>query len=806
MTVATELQPPAELDRTPALGRWARLMVRQRRRVLIVGAALTAVGIAPAGPVAGRLTATEDLHGLPAYDAGQEIARLYGTGGNNNAMVAMVTLPKGDRADTANGAALVARTFAPLEADHAFRLAAYPFVQDRQLVSPDGRSAMALILPDGNPPSAGGLATQLRAHAPREATVVVTGLTQLQASGGGGIGVLGEVVIGSVGALVVLVLVFGSLLAAVPLVLAITSIVTAFLALGALTTVAQVSQLVEFLVALLGLGIAIDYSLLIVTRWREERARGLSNDDAVVLAMATAGRAVALSGLAVAVGLASLLALPLPFLRSLGYGGLLIPIVTVAVAFTLLPAMLSAWGPRLDRQRRASVRVAGAGRGWSAWTRGVVRHRVLGIGAALLVLGVLIGAATGLRVGEPAPTSLARTGPAETGLVNFERAGFPVGALQPVEVLVPRGADPSALAARLEENNGVTTVLDPPGPSWRRAGTAMLDVMVWAPTSSPEAVVVDGDLRHEVARLAPGSLVGGDGVVEADLIHAYYSRFPLIVLAVALVSLLTLAAAFRSAVLAIKALVLNAVSMLAAYGALVLIWQDGHGSSAIWSIPANGVVVDFVPLTLFAFLFGLTMDYEVFILSRIKEAHDRGLSTDQAVIDGVSCTGRLITSAATILCFAFIALLGALGADQGLRDRDGGRDRDRRHRGAVAAAASGHLTPWGPGVVAAPTPTAYDPDRHALPIANSRRSVAHRRTGDLPLQWCPLAIFWPSVTAHALVADLTGSSDPSEVHRSREQALDARSTRGCLADRRTGRAVGGRGSASSHQPDWPEAR
>jgi putative drug exporter of the RND superfamily len=633
-------------------------MVRNRRRVLVVGAVLTILGLALAGPIAGRLTATEDLHGIAAYDAGQQIARLYDTGGNNNAIVAVVTLPGHTRVDTSAGASELAGTFAPLEADHALRVAAYPFVSDRALVSPNGRSAMALILPGATPPSATVLAGVLRAHAPRGATVDVTGLTELQGAGSG-IGVLGEVVIGSVGALIVLVIVFGSLLAMVPLVIAIGSILTTFLALGALTSVAQVSQLVEYLVSLLGLGIAIDYSLLIVSRWREELDRGASNDQAVVLAMNSAGRAVALSGLAVALGLASLLALPLPFLRSLGYGGLLIPLVTVGAAFTVLPAMLSAWGPRLDRRRRSSRAATKLGRRWARWARGVVRHRVLALLAAAVVLGFLIGAAASLRVGEPAPTSLAGKGPPASTLVGLERSGFPVGTLQPVEVLVPRGADPRVLAGSLAKTHGVFTVLDPSGPSWHRSGTAVLDVVVEAPTSSPQALATEHDIATEVDRLAPGALLAGDGPVEAGLVHAYYSRFPLIVLFVALVSLLALTMAFGSVVLSVKALVLNALSMLAAFGSLVLIWQDGHGSVVIWSIPANGVVVDFVPLVLFAFLFGLTMDYEVFILSRVKEAHDRGLGTDEAVIDGLARTGRLVTSAAVILCLAFAALSAA---------------------------------------------------------------------------------------------------------------------------------------------------
>jgi RND superfamily putative drug exporter len=155
--------------------------------------------------------------------------------------------------------------------------------------------------------------------------------------------------------------------------------------------------------------------------------------------------------------------------------------------------------------------------------------------------------------------------------------------------------------------------------------------------------------------------VAGDGPEETDIVHAFYSRFPLIVAIIALISLLALAGAFRSIVLPLKAVVLNVLSVGAAYGALVLIWQHGYASRAIWGIPATGVVVDFVPLLVFAFLFGLSMDYEVFILTRIREAHDAGLSTDDAVVEGLGRTGRLVTSAAIILFLAFAAL--AAGPD-----------------------------------------------------------------------------------------------------------------------------------------------
>jgi RND superfamily putative drug exporter len=257
--------------------------------------------------------------------------------------------------------------------------------------------------------------------------------------------------------------------------------------------------------------------------------------------------------------------------------------------------------------------------------------------------------AFGLRVGEVRPTSLARSGSAERGLVALQQAGFPVGVLSPIEVLIPDRTDPAVLAAQLGTIHGIDTAIAPTGTAWRRSGTAIVDVLPSASTSSATNNATVSTVRATVARLAPGAQVAGDGPQEADLVRAFYSRFPFIVALVALLSLLALARAFRSVVLPIKAVVLNVLSVGAAYGALVLIWQYGYGSRAIWGIPATGVVVDFVPLMVFAFLFGLSMDYEVFILSRIKEAHDAGKSTDEAVVDGLGHTGRLVTSAAIIL-------------------------------------------------------------------------------------------------------------------------------------------------------------
>jgi RND superfamily putative drug exporter len=657
-TFRTRHDPASSTRPASGLARLAALAIAHRRAVGLFWLAVAALGVALVGPIAGRLTSGTELPGLPSYRAGEAIAKTYGSGGNNTVVVALATLAPGHTVDSPAGAAEAEAAFAPIYSQHRLRVMAYPTVPDARLVSANGRTALGVIFEGARGPTAKQIAAQMAAAAPEGVTVSATSLEDLYAGSGGGIGVLGEVIIGSVGALAIMIIIFGSLLALIPLLVALVSILATFLAIGAITTATPVSQLVEFLVSLIGLGIAIDYSLLIVTRWREEATRR-PNNEAVIVAVATAGRAVALSGVTVAVGLFCLILLPIPFLRSLGYGGLLIPAVTVVAALTLLPALLSAWGPRLDR-RRSGIRPLGrrpqSSRGWSAWTRTVIRHRVWALGVGLLVIGLLLALASQLRVGEVNPTSLARNGPAETGLHALQDGGFPLGALQPIEVLVPDQTDPAILASRLGAVAGVDAALAPTGPDWRRHGTALVEVIPAGPTSSKSADATVGAVERLTAHLAPGAQVAGDGPVEADLVHAYYSRFPLIIAVVALIIFVALARAFRAPIIALKALVLNFLSVGAAYGMLVLMWQDGHGSQALWGIPPTGVVIDFVPLMLFAFLFGLSMDYEVFILSRIKEAHDNGATTDEAIVEGLGQTGRLVTSAALILFLAFAAL------------------------------------------------------------------------------------------------------------------------------------------------------
>jgi RND superfamily putative drug exporter len=209
---------------------------------------------------------------------------------------------------------------------------------------------------------------------------------------------------------------------------------------------------------------------------------------------------------------------------------------------------------------------------------------------------------------------------------------------------------------------GVRTAAAPSGPAWHRDGTALVSVQPVAEPSTPQGAATLAAIRNAVPR---GVLAGGPGALLLDENHAFYGRFPLLILALAVITIILLTRAFRSLLLPVKAVLLNLASVSATYGVIVLVWQHGHGSRAIWGLPATGAITNWVPLVAFAFLFGLSMDYEVFILTRIREERDRTGSTDTGIIEGIGRTGRLVTGAALILFFAFAAL--STGPDTDLK-------------------------------------------------------------------------------------------------------------------------------------------
>jgi len=666
--------------------RLTELCLRHRRSVFALWLIVFLAGGALAGNLSSRLSVDFSLPGQPAYETNQAILAHYGNGGSQPPAVVVVQLPPGQRvqdaattAGLARGAAALrdpalvaaaqpAGATAPAAAPaggpaagppRPWRVVSYADSPDPTLVSADGRTTFLLVYtarPKGlggvDPTKQAGDVLSRAAGLPAGTAVRVTGLEQLRENGGsgGGSGVLIETLLGALGGLLVLAFVFGSFIALVPMLVAAVSILTTFLLVDLITTVTEVSFIVQFLVSLIGLGVAIDYSLLTVTRWREERAHGRSNDEAVVVAMETAGKAVLFSGITVAVGLFSLVFLPVPFLRSVGYGGVLIPLVSVLVSSTLLPVVLSKAGPFLDRPRLR--RGESASRPWAAWARLVVRGRWVAAAVAIAILGALVVPALSLKVGDPATSSLSTAGPAYEGLRDLTGAGLPSGVLAPVEVL--DSGDGSAVIAATRRLPGVLTAVV----SGRAPGATTVAVLPVSETSTSPAAI-----DRVRAALPPGARVGGNGAEAQDFNSAVYGSFPLMLAIIVVATFLLLVRAFRSLLLPLKAVLLNVISVGATYGLLVLVWQQGHGSQAIWGISATGAITNFVPLMVFAFLFGLSMDYEVFILARMREEYDATGSTSTAVVEGISRTGRLVTCAALILFLSFLALSQAPSTD-----------------------------------------------------------------------------------------------------------------------------------------------
>jgi putative drug exporter of the RND superfamily len=359
--------------------------------------------------------------------------------------------------------------------------------------------------------------------------------------------------------------------------------------------------------------------------------------------------------------LLALVALPIPFLRSIGYGGMLIPIVSVAVTITLLPVVLSKLGARLDwPHRRTDAR---ASRLWTRWAEGVARRRWLAAGMGLAVLAALIIAAADLRLGIHDADTLANSGDAKEALLTLEQSGIGEGALLPHEILIEGNPDPRQVAERLRTLDGIHGAVAPHAPAWRRGGTALVEVVPVADSGTDEGEAVLASVRDAAHAVGPDVRVGGQPASTADFIDAVYGSFPVMLALIAITTFILLARAFRSLLLPAKAILLNILSVAASWGALVLVWQKGHGSDLIWDIEATGSIPSWIPVLAFAFMYGLSMDYEVFILSRMREEYDRTGSTETAVIRGIGRTGRLVTSAALILFLAFLALASGPGTE-----------------------------------------------------------------------------------------------------------------------------------------------
>jgi RND superfamily putative drug exporter len=542
----------------PARSGWERLAVfalRHRRAVIAFWLVVVVVGAASAGHVSKRLSINFSLPGQPGYETARQVTGIYGNGGQQPPAIAVVSVPPGQTVQADQRT--IASAFDQVRASRPqVRVVDLSATADPHFVTFNGRSTFALLFePTPKTPSgfekdsvARAIQAQLRSSLPTGYQVGMTGLDALQSGGNGkGPGVLFETVIGAVGALAVLAFVFASFLALLPLLIAAVSILATLLVVLGLSYLTDVSFIVEFLVSLVGLGLAVDYSLLLVTRWREERALGVPNTAAVVKAAGTAGRAAALSGLTVAIALMALVVLPVPGLRSVGFAGMLIPLFSVAVTLTLLPALLGGIGPRVDWPR---LRHEGhASRPWTAWARGVNRHRGAAAGVALVGLTILVVPIFGLKVGQTSASALARTGPAHDAYQQLVSGGVPSGVLTPIEVLTRADAAPRVVA-RLASIPGIVTATWPSGSTGSRAGTADIvafpSVETVNDTSLAPVRATEAALAHQ-----PGVIgITGVGATQQDYSRAVFGNFPLMFAVIAVATFLLLARAFRSLLLA----------------------------------------------------------------------------------------------------------------------------------------------------------------------------------------------------------------------------------------------------------------
>src|SRR6266550_30657 len=584
-------------ERPPRLATLAHFIVRHRRAVIVAWAVLTVFGAFSASQVSKRWFESFSIPGYSSYEANQRTLQTFGTG--EQAPLVAVFHSDGD---VTKATGIKDAISAAANVNKGSRVSSYWSTGSRAYVSQDGHTAFAEIYPPGTPGFSSTVhikqvRARLKAATPSSVQSFLTGRDAIyEASSGGGTGpsVLTEALIGGLGALVILFFVFGTLPAVlIPIAIAISSILNTFTLVWVLTYVTNVSIIVQFLIALVGLGVAIDYALLMIFRFRDELREGKDVETALVETMTHAGRSVIVSGTTVAIGLLALI------------------------------------GTRINSIRVMPKRFVDKGHPedglWGRWARLVLRHpwRVAAVGMAIVL--VLAGIGTQLVPNEAQLKNFPGSGTAISGRNALAAAQVSPGVMKPFNILVKPGGDPQRIAAQVRGVEGVAGAVAPS--DWRRNGSSIVEAFPAVDGAAPGIQGVINRLNTSLS--GTRASLGGVPAVDRDFIHAIYGNFGYVLAFVLIVTLILLARAFRSIVLPIKAVILNLLSLAAAYGIVVFIFQEGHGSS-LWGINATQAIPAWIPLMIFAFLYGLSMDYEVFMLSRMREAYEETHSTSRA--------------------------------------------------------------------------------------------------------------------------------------------------------------------------------
>ncbi len=545
----------------------------------------------------------------------------------------------------------------------------YYAVRNPTLVSSDGH-ALAIPLSTNEDQIADLLKIVERADASPDFAVTITGdetsdhdfneLSQSDLKSG-------ELQFGLPAALIVLILVFGAVVAGlVPLLMAIASIIVGLGIVAGLTNAWELSVFVVNMLTGMGLALGIDYSLFVVSRYREERAVGRNELDAIGGSGATASRAVLFSGTAFVVAMFGMLLVPNSIMRSLAVGAITVGTVSVVAALTLLPALLGLMGDRVNSLRipyigSAAVEAANPeGRIWRAIVERVLRRPALSLTIAVALLLACAAPVFALNSGTSGIETLPDKFESKKGFQALVRE-FPATRIDPVRVVVTSDrASPELrpaverLRANLEADNRFTTTLV----RYSDQRAALVTAPLLADPAGKESVDAVRKLREQTVPEVFGGTdleahVGGQTSENVDYLDSVTNPAPMVFIFVLGLTFILLTVVFRSVVIAGTAVLLNLLSVGAAYGLLVLVFQEGVGSG-LFGFTQYDTIEAWVPLFLFSVLFGLSMDYQVFLLSRIKERYDHGEDTTDAVAHGVAATARIITGAALIIVVVFL--------------------------------------------------------------------------------------------------------------------------------------------------------
>ncbi|MCO5316008.1 MAG: MMPL family transporter [Solirubrobacterales bacterium] len=650
---------------TARLDRLARFSIRHHRLVVALWVAVAVAVSLLAGGVGKQFADNLTLPGKDSQEATDLVAAHFPDQVNGTNPVLFKT--KQGKVTSGEARQAIDQTVKRLEGESGVAGVASPFSQAGQAqISRDGRIAyISVTLADANGELSDTDADRLVDAATRDQS------SKVEVAVGGYLGqqvskpaTESSEAVGLAVAAVVLLLTFGSVVAmGLPLLTALIGLVIGMGLIGLLSHATTISTTAPTLATMIGLGVGIDYALFIVTRHKTGMAGGLEPDESAARATATAGGAVLFAGMTVVVALLALGLAGIPLVWTLGYSAAVAVVLAILAALTFLPAVLGWIGHGIDRLRIPSRRTKQDehARGWIRWAEGVANHPWPAVIVAVLILVILAWPVTDLRLGQkdlgdmPADTQTRKA-------YDLNTEGFGVGQNGPFLVASKLNGDrnaASSLARSISKDRDVASV-SPPRIS--KDGEAAIFNAV--PKSSPSSFTTEDAVDRVRTTTIPEAL--GDSRAEAhlggvtagyvDLAESISASLPWLILIVVALSLFLLLLAFRSIVIPLQAAAMNLISIAAAYGVVTAVFQKGWGASLI-GLEGPTPVVSFLPLVMFAILFGLSMDYEVFLMSQIREIHARSGKNRHAVIHGLASSARVITAAAAIMVAVFASFV-----------------------------------------------------------------------------------------------------------------------------------------------------